>query len=255
MLTGFFLIRISPDGLFQFFELVFSTVIIAAAGYLINDYYDVETDRINKPRKVWIETRIKPLQALQIYFVFNALGLISAAFLGVKIFIINLICILLLWLYSFQLKKMPLTGNLIVSFLTALSILIIGIWANNIPFSIYAFAFFAFFSNLIREIIKDAEDWEGDQASDFKTFPIVFGLKKTKALLGLILIILSSGLFYFLELVRYGSLLLWIVALIFFLIYIFYYIFRAKNKDDFSRISKLLKWFMLLGMVGIILYQ
>lgn len=200
----------------DFFLLVFSTVIIAAGGNIINDYFDVKADKINKPHKVIIGRYIKPRVAIVTHWILNFIAFSIAVYLSFKFdtfwyVFIHLLSINLLWIYSMKLKRKFLIGNVVVSFLTALVPFLTMIYffhtqsykiysVNNITITLMLFVFtlvfsgYAFILNLVREIIKDLEDVEGDLILRAKTLPIKFGEKKSRiiALVILLLVIFSS---------------------------------------------------------------
>ncbi|MCF6184052.1 MAG: geranylgeranylglycerol-phosphate geranylgeranyltransferase, partial [Bacteroidales bacterium] len=171
------------------FLLFLSTAFIAAAGYIINDYYDIKIDYINKPSKVVVGKLIKRRIVLASHVVLNVFGIGIGLYLNIYIGVINFVAGFLLWFYSNQLKRMPFIGNFVVALLTGLSIFVLAIfYQRNIPL-LLNYTIFAFSINLIREVIKDMEDLRGDMRFGSKTLPIVWGLRKTKYLLyGLILI-------------------------------------------------------------------
>lgn len=215
---------------FDFFLLIFSTVLISAAGYIINDYFDIKIDRINKPDKLIVGKHIKKRWAMLIHVVFNTLAVFIGFYLTFKYWNLYILSVFIfttsiLWLYSLSLKRRLLIGNIAISILAASVVLLVawfqipllekeyaGIRSGN-PFSkasienikwmIYLFAFFAGFSTLIREIIKDLADMNGDAAVHCKTLPLVIGVKKTKyTILFLILLFvafLASIVFYYLN--------------------------------------------------------
>ena len=194
--------------------LIISTLLIAAAGYLINDYYDKETDFINKGHK---RNLLSKQVLLWGYSILNLIALaLSYTFASTNyVFLIFPSSIFLLWLYSFKLKGLPFIGNLIVGLLSStvpliyLSIQEIGIGCLTYICSpsldlIIIFSFLALFRTLARELIKDIEDIKGDKAQGLKTVPILWGIKTAKiwALFFLlctlfILGLLLSGIAYF----------------------------------------------------------
>lgn len=207
-LTGLVLDRKSEQ--FQFFLLVLSTVMIAAAGNVINDYFDVRADRINKPKRVIIGKYINRRWAIIIHTLLNLSAFIIAIVLSVfnqsfwYVFI-HLFTMNALWFYSLYLKKKPIVGNLLIAFLTALVPILCGVhfyvqgntlttnyqvhlsafhyWFTALiehGYFIWLLAFFAFANNFAREIIKDVEDIDGDKLLSAKTLPIQYGIKTAK---------------------------------------------------------------------------
>ena len=182
----------------EFFFFVFTTISITAAGYIINDIYDVETDKINKNGKLIIGEIIKAKTAIICYFLLNTLALFSGIYLAFIIgkplySLVFVYCIFFLWRYSKSMKKAFLIGNFHVGILTALVLINTALFdiIPNIHFPgnesggmilkiILVYALFSFLLTLIREFIKDLEDKEGDMAINAKTLAIVLGVKKTK---------------------------------------------------------------------------
>ena len=182
----------------EFFLFVFTTISIAAAGYIINDIYDVETDRINKKNKLIIGVHFQAKTAIIWYFLLNAIALFSGIYLAIIIgkplySLVFVYCIFFLWRYSKSMKKAFLIGNIHVAILTTLVLINTALFdiIPNIHFPgnesggmilkiILVYAFFSFLLTLIREFVKDIEDKEGDNAINSKTMAIVLGSKKTK---------------------------------------------------------------------------
>jgi 4-hydroxybenzoate polyprenyltransferase len=240
------------DGWFAI--MVLSTVLVAASGYIINDYFDVKIDRINKPNEVFVGNTIKRRSALLLHQIFSGLALFMAIFLGWKILAINVFSITTLWLYASVLKKKTLIGNLIVALLTALSIAQIAIYFQPNNKLVYIYAIFAFFINLIREIIKDIEDIRGDKAHGAKTLPIVYGIRKTK-------IVIYFLVFIFIALVvvltyEIGNIKIYTVFSIIglLIIYLIYNLIYADRKKHFAFLSRWCKIIMLIGMSSIALF-
>ena len=250
----------------DFLLLCFATVLITAAGYVINDIADIEIDKINKPDKQWVGQQISVRQAGNFYLCLNLIALLMGCFLtSIEFLPIFIFSILLLWLYSYYLKKMPLIGNIVVALLTALSIaellLLEYYWyeyTDNDFFAspqvlIYLFYIsFAFLTTLIREIVKDLEDMEGDKQQGAKTLPIVIGIKATKIVLcGLILVLLAalySLLAYLLDpetilLIAYICILLILPISAF-----IWFLYQSNIKHQFSTLSFFLKGYMLAGL-------
>jgi 4-hydroxybenzoate polyprenyltransferase len=213
-----FLIAVNYDEmvnthLVDFFLLVLSTVMIAAGGNIINDYFDVKADRVNKPEKLIITKHIKRRWAIVTHWALNGIAFSIAIYLSTKyqtlwFVFIHLISINTLWFYSMLFKRKVLVGNLMIASMTALVPILVVIffrvnnyspyphsefdplsWNADIDYSIiYLIAAFAFIQNLAREIIKDAQDVEGDRLIYVKSLPMVIGEKKSlRIVVGLLL--------------------------------------------------------------------
>ncbi|MDX1903067.1 MAG: geranylgeranylglycerol-phosphate geranylgeranyltransferase, partial [Thermonemataceae bacterium] len=166
----------------KFLAISSSTILVAAAGYIVNDYYDIKIDLINKPNEVVVGKLIRRRIALAANFTLNFLAITLAWYVSWQITIFVFFCIFLLWLYSNRLKRMPLVGNLAIAFLSAATIWIVALYYDQHWEEIYVYTFFAFFISLIREIIKDIEDMKGDAMFNCRTIPIIWGVPRTKKL-------------------------------------------------------------------------
>ena len=271
----------------HFFLLVLSTLFIAAAGYIINDYFDTRTDRINKPDKVVVGVSVNRRTAMTLHTIFNVIGVGIGIYLSIHIGIISLSFIFflaagLLWFYSTNYKRQFLIGNLTVSFLTAMVPLIVVLFEipmlnkeygtimlqynssfNYIFIWVAGFSIFAFLTTLIREIIKDTEDFEGDAAYGMKTLPIVAGIRLTKTILGLLItgtvflliFILVKFIMFSGERTDYISLTYFGAFLIIPFFILLTLILIAREKADYHRASLLIKLIMLFGvMYSLVVY-
>lgn len=254
-LVRYFLVNNAPMEVeydWRFFLMVCSTLCIAAGGYVINDYFDVKIDQINKPSEVFVGRVIKRRYALLIHQIFSGLGIFLGVFLGWKIFLINIFSVTILWFYASIFKKKPFSGNLLVAFLTALSISEIAIYYNPGRLIIHIYALFAFFVNLIREIIKDLEDMKGDAAHGSKTLAIVFGIRKTKNVIYLLLLMFVTCVLILIS--KIGNTNLWICfgILGLLLLMLLYKLVLADRKAHFAQLSTICKIIMLLGVASIV---
>ena len=268
---------LSPSlNFFHFSLLVLTTLLIAAGGYVINDIVDYKIDLINKPDRIFIGKNISQSSAVLLYGFLTMLGTAVALYLADHVnnywlFFIYPATVILLFFYSLFFKKMPLLGNLVVSFFCAgvAGIILfserrafIGILENQpdmgqkISLIFYGYVIFAFLSTLLREIIKDMEDQEGDKQAGLKTLPITYGTDAAKFFSLAVSMVLIAGLLlsiYWLS--RQGEWLGVIFATLFLLTpmsYIFYLIKKSKNKQHYSTLSKWTKMVMLAGLLLLI---
>jgi len=229
-----------------------STVIIAAAGYIINDYYDIKIDLINKPERVVIGKSITRRYALFFHSILLTIGVGLGFFIGWKIAIINFFSAFLLWWYSNNLKRQPFIGNFVVAWLTSISILLVNILYYSDNSFVIIYALFAFFMTLIREILKDMEDLKGDNTFGCRTLPIVWGIRRTKIVIYFLLALLFASVLLlnakFIQLPFYYFLIFLFVPLGFLLIRLI----RADTRKDFYWLSQWCKIIMLLGILSMV---
>jgi 4-hydroxybenzoate polyprenyltransferase len=230
--------------------LTLSTLLVAAAGYIINDYYDVKIDLINKPDRVVVGRSIGRRYALLLHSVFSVAGIAIGAYLSLWIGAVNLFSAWLLWLYSNTLKRKPFIGNVAVALLTGLSILVVDALFYPHHSLIWIYALFAFFMTLVREIVKDIEDLKGDNTFGCRTLPILIGIRRTKAVIFLILIV-------FLTLVVVLNRSYTQLPLYYFVLFLFapvtllaIWLLRADMKREFTWISTFCKVILVLGIIS-----
>lgn len=235
--------------------LCISTVLIAAAGYIINDYYDIKIDYINKPHKVVVGKIIKRRVAMAIHLSLSSVGFLMGVMVSYWVGLVNLLAIFLLWLYSNQLKRLPFLGNLVVAMLTAATVLIVALrYQQNNPY-VYMYAIFAFTITLAREIIKDMEDLQGDQNFGCKTLPIIWGIRKTKYLLYLILLVFIASIIYFIQKLAIGYLYIYMTIFLIPMIFFIYRLVMADAKRNFGYLSNLCKFLMISGILSMIFFK
>lgn len=236
----------------RLFFIVLSTFFIAAAGYIINDYYDIKIDIINKPKRVIVGKLLTRRIAIFSHTVLNVFGILLGLIVSWKIAALNMAVGFHLWLYSNSLKRLPLVGNIAVALLTSLSILIVALYYKKNVDIIIIFSVFAFFISLIREIIKDMEDIKGDHAFGCKTLPLVYGIRKTKNILYVLIGLFLISLLLLARDINHNLLLYFVFFILFPLGFLVYKLFISDSSKDFRFLSKLCKVIMLLGVISMI---
>ncbi|HEY6956663.1 MAG TPA: geranylgeranylglycerol-phosphate geranylgeranyltransferase [Flavisolibacter sp.] len=265
------------DGSRSLVWIILASVLIAAAGYIINDYFDLNIDQINKPEKNVFARTIHRRWAIIWHFSFSLLGIIATV-IGVglgKWYLIlgNVACTVLLWFYSTSLKRKFLIGNVVISILTAWTVLIlffvytsprdaiVGSSPQTIKFFRVSFLYaaFAFISSLIREAIKDMEDLEGDERYGCRTLPIVAGVRATKIYVFIWGVVLLAALvllqLYVLQFQWWYAIAYGVVLIIAPLALLLYRLPKAISVSDFNTLSNLSKVIMLSGIVSMIFFR
>jgi len=262
------------DG-FCFFLLIMSTVFITAAGYVINDYFDRKTDLVNRPDTVIVGKKIKIRYAMALHIIFNIIGVVTGFYISIRIGepLLGLIFVTvsgLLWFYSTTYKRQLLIGNLIIALLTAMVPLIVFLFeypllksSYNELFTVFGsilkyltawilgYSGFAFLLTLAREIIKDAEDFEGDHAYGNQTIPIVIGPAYTKGIIVFLFIVVVVAVFYvyFTYLTNKFTLYFICIMLVIPLLYNIYKVIKANTRKDYNVASLITKIIMINGLL------
>lgn len=238
---------------YQLAFIVLSTLFIAASGYIINDYYDIKIDLVNKPHRVVIGRYIKRRWAMVINQIFNVAGLLLGLLVGKKVFLVNLLAVFCLWLYSNQLKRLPFWGNLMIAILTGFSLLVLAVHYPGHQREVWIYAIFSFEITLIREIIKDMEDLKGDEKHGCKTLPIIWGIARTKLLLYGLIAIFTALLFILATQLPHSRIGYVFMALMLPLAFLTYRLVYADKSKDFAFLSDACKILMILGVLSMML--
>lgn len=229
-----------------------SASLIAAAGNVINDIYDIETDRISHPERVLVQGNLDIKRAWLLNFLLNTTAVFITVFISKTLLVIAVLTIVILYFYSTHLQKLPLIGNITVAILTGAAFLYGGVAVDNISSAIIP-AVFAIMINLIRELVKDTQDMDGDLKNGYQTFPIKFGVLNTHKLiiaLSIILILMTLYPFFFhiYRIEYFIIVMLFVNPLIVYLVKII-----SSNKEALPKVSILLKINMLAGLIAIYL--
>ena len=259
--TRFFLIRDKPLSFSHLLEIMLdkniflislSTVLIAASGYIINDYYDIKIDLVNKPDRVVIGRYVKRRWALMINQIFNGLGILLGLFISRKVALVNLTAVFCLWLYANQLKRLAFWGNLLVAILTGFSLLILAVYYPGHQKEVWVYAIFSFFITLIREIIKDMEDVKGDEKHGCRTLPIIWGIARTKLLVYVLIASFITTLFILATQLPNQRIAYIFLAMMLPMGFLTYKLVYADKPRDFAFLSDACKVIMLIGVLTMV---
>lgn len=261
----------------EFWLMILATVLLGCAGYIINDYFDRKIDLINKPRQVIVGQHISRITVITLHIILSTMAILIGLWLAwhVHLWWVALVYVLvtgIFWFYSTTYKRMFLVGNIIVSLLTAMvpfQVLLfeytyqlnqgIELFGNTalqqnlyvIALWVIAFSFFAFMTNLIREIVKDFEDIRGDMRYGRRSVPIVMGIRNTKWLVQILTGLTIAAIIYVASRVV-DDWFSWIYISLFIILPLLYHAYRlhyAKKKKAFRFISQLMKIIMFTGLL------
>ena len=264
-----------------FILLCLSSILIAAGGYIINDYFDINIDLINKPNKMVVDKIISRRWALLFHLILSTAGILIGCYISWRlnnwlIGIANFGCVLLLWYYSTTFKRKLLVGNVLISALTAWVVLVLivaelpGWWTGHLTTAIeketvarlsrigVLYAAFAFVLTIIREAIKDLEDLEGDRKEGCRTMPVVWGVNASKVFtavwLVVIIVTITVTQIYVIQFGWWWSAIYIILFVVLPLVFTFRKLYYAKQTFHFSYLSRLIKLVMLTGILSMVFF-
>ncbi|OON66887.1 hypothetical protein B0919_20790 [Hymenobacter sp. CRA2] len=229
---------------------------VAAGGYIINDYYDVKIDAINRPGTLVVGHTVGRRTAMMAHLVLSFEGVVVAAALSKVVGLVTLGAALLLWGYSARFKRLALVGNLSIAALTAAAVLLPELLRRTGDSAVWAYALAAFLLTVVREIVKDIEDMRGDAQHDCRTLPIVAGVARSKWVAGLFLLCLvtlvAGGVWAALQ-VGHWRLGLWLLGTVLApALVLGQQLRRADRRRDFARLSMMCKLIMLAGVLSML---
>ena len=269
---------------FGFWLIVLATVLIAAGGYLINDYFDLKIDRINRPDKVIIGEQIEKKSAMSLYIALTSVGVLLGVIVSIllknnTLGFVFVITAGMLWFYSSTYKRQFLIGNLIVAFSSALSLIVIVVAESGLQTAYYGdnllrqtpvlqdlyhwvcgFALFAFVFTFIREIIKDLQDINGDREMECRTLPIVLGECKAKIIVTCLLSITLIALFFVVNKLNLPndngiSIKYFLFGIALPSILAMFFIWYKKIENNYKIVGDLIKFIMLIGILYSLIFN
>lgn len=230
---------------------IFATAFVVASGFIINSFYDLERDTINRPDKVIFSRLVSQNTCLNFYFLFNTIGVVMSFYVSKRVMLFNFLFSVALWFYSHKLKKKAFLGELSAATLTLAPFFVVSIFYRVFTFDIFLYLSFIGLVVLIREIIKDILSEKGDLIFGYETLPIKVGVKGAKRTVFLLmgLTVLPFGVLYYLHgatlVMAYffvGELLVLVSAFL---------LQNSKTEKDFERLNSIYKFLLLAGVLSI----
>ena len=237
--------------------LVLSALLVGAAGYIINDYYDVKIDAINRPDRLVVGRVVPRRHAMLAHVLLSGAGVGLAGGLSALLGLVTLGSALLLWGYSARFKRVALVGNVSIATLTAALVLLPELQLQTRLPAVWVYALAAFLLTVVREIVKDVEDMRGDAHHGCRTLPLVLGVARTKWTAGFFLAclgLLTVGATVRLSAGREWLLVGWLLLLVLLpLATLARQLWRADRRHHFRQLSHWCKAIMLAGVLSMAL--
>ncbi|PID69482.1 MAG: ubiquinone biosynthesis protein UbiA [Flavobacteriales bacterium] len=235
-----------------YFVVLASTCVIAG-GYIINNFYDLKKDLINRPFKSRLDSLITQKTQLYLYFTLNALGFLFSFLVSWRAALFFTIYIFLLWLYSHKLRHYPLVKLFSAVTLSLLPFFVIFVYYKNFSTFIFTHTAFLFFVLLMRELVKDLETIQGDIVSGIVTIPILYGEKFTKILIGFIIIFTFPPIYFLLKSPEIGYMRFYFYLVGLMLIPFLVLLFSANKKPNYMALHTILKIVIVIGVFSLAL--
>ena len=233
--------------------IVLATICVIASGYIINNFYDSKTDRINKPIKSKIDSIVGQETKIRIYFLLNFIGVLFGLLVSWRAALFFAFYIFLIWLYSHKLKKYPLAGLFSSAILSILPFFAIFVYYKNFSTLIFTFAAYLFFVLMIRQLLKDLENIKGDIVQNYQTIAVKYGERFTKMLITLLVLLTLNPVYFLWKYPEIGMMKYYFYIVGLFSLPFLFLVWKAKSKRDYLILHSLVKVVILLGVLSIML--
>ncbi len=235
------------------FIIVTASALVIASGYIINNFYDAEKDLINKPTKSMLDRLVSQRFKLTTYFILNLVAVFLASYISFRAVLFFSAYVFGIWLYSHKLKRIPLLGNIVSATLAIAPFFVVFVYYRNFETVIFVHALFLFLLILARELIKDLESMVGDLAQNYKTLPILYGLKTSKIFIGLLALFTLVPAWLLISEFDVGYMYFYFGFSILLLVIFIFLLWKAKNKKDYVWLHNILKLIIISGVFSILL--
>jgi len=235
------------------FFIVLATFCVVAAGYIINNFYDEEKDKINRPVKSKIDNLVSQKTKLSVYFTLNFIGALLAYMVSWKALLFFSGYIFLIWFYSHKLQKYPFIGIISVSILTILPFFAVFVYYKNFSKVIFVHAVFLSLLLVIRQLIKNLENMDGDILTNLETIPIKYGEQLTKKVISFLSLLLIVPVYFLWSYPEIGWMKFYFAFSILALIIFVIILWRSNSKPQYIILHNLLKFLIFAGIFSLIL--
>jgi len=235
------------------FLIVLASSLTIASGYIINNFYDAQKDLINRPKKSMLDRLVSQGTKLQVYFVLNFIVVLLAFLVSWRAAVFFAVYIFLIWFYSHKLKKYPLIGNLTAALLAVLPFFGILMYFKNFYEVIFAHATFLYLLILIRELIKDLENIQGDLVANYRTIPVMFGERVAKNIIMVLAFSTLIPVYLLIEVYEVGYMDVYFYTGMIVMIFFLFKLNKAESRDEYQLLHNTLKALIVAGVFCIVL--
>ncbi len=233
------------------FYIIIATACVVSAGYIINNFYDVKVDAINRPLKTGIDSYVDQATKLRLYFALNFIGFSFGCLISWRAALFFAVYIFAIWFYSHKLKKYALIGLLSVTTLTILPFFAVFIYFKNFSSIIFVHAIFLFLLIMVRELVKDLQNLKGAIVNNYATFPVVYGEKTTKIFSLMLLVFTLWPVFILFSYPALGYMKFYFYFASVVLVFISFLLWKSSHVKNYRNIHNVLKILLLIGVFSL----
>ncbi|MEA1785559.1 geranylgeranylglycerol-phosphate geranylgeranyltransferase [Arenibacter sp. GZD96] len=235
------------------FVIVLASALVIAGGYIINNFYDAEKDLINKPTKTMLDRLVGQRIQLTTYFILNFLSVFLASYVSFRAVLFFSAYIFGIWFYSHKLKKIAFVGNFVSATLAITPFFAVFVYYKNFETVIFVHAMFLFLLILAREMIKDLENMAGDLVQNYKTIPVLYGIKVSKQLITVLVTLTLVPALLLIYTFDVGFMYLYFAGSVVFLLLFSILLWKSDSKGHYVGLHNILKLIIICGVFSILL--
>ncbi|MDX1544253.1 MAG: geranylgeranylglycerol-phosphate geranylgeranyltransferase [Christiangramia sp.] len=235
------------------FFLILASSSAIASGYIINNFYDSEKDLINRPKKTMLDRVVSQRTKLSVYFILNFASIFFASYVSFRAVVFFSIYIFVIWLYSYRLKRILFLGNLVASILTISPFFVVFVYYKNFETVIFIHATFLYLMIVMRELVKDLENMQGDLVQDYHTIPLVYGEKWSKFFLAVCCLVTILPIYLLVSRYEIGYMDYYFYASFLLLIIFLLLLYFSNAKWQYLILHNILKLIIVAGVFSILL--
>ena len=235
--------------------IIFCSAFSISAGYIVNSIYDSKKDLINRPLKTTLENQISGKTKFIVYVLLNSITLLLSFQISLKAFLFFAFYILGIILYSIRISRYPFIGNIFSVLLSITPFFAIILYYKNYSYEIFSYSIFLFLIVLIREVVKDLENFVGDFTLNYNTIPVKYGEKVSKVYISILIFFVFLMSVHILQSYEISYMKYFHFFVYPFFVLFTYILWKSYSKETFQKLHNALKLLIILGIFSIILYS
>ena len=235
--------------------IIFCSAFSISAGYIVNSIYDSKKDLINRPLKTTLENQISGKTKFIVYVLLNSITLLLSFQISLRAFLFFAFYILGIILYSIRISRYPFIGNIFSVLLSITPFFAIILYYKNYSYEIFSYSIFLFLLVLIREVVKDLENFVGDFTLNYNTIPVKYGEKVSKVYISILIFFVFLMSVYILQSYEISYMKYFHFFVYPFFVLFTYILWKSYSKETFQKLHNALKLLIILGIFSIILHS
>ena len=237
---------------FNLFIIVLLTAISTSSGYIINNFYDSEKDKINRPKTFILGNLISERYQIKTYFFLCFITFLISFLISYKVVLFYSFYMFSIWLYSYKIKRLFWLSNFFSTALVVYPFFGVTLYFGAFNFEVILHAFFLFILLFVRDLVKDLQNFNGDWVQQYRTFPVIYGVLKTK-FFATFFILISFVLIIELLKIPIGDMRFYFISSMVYVLIWTFFLWIASKQKEYLWLRNFLKFWIIIGVFSITL--